>query len=128
MIICKNSLDLILHNTDKKLLPGCDLTVISIEISKQCSERLVTSFYKHPNVKFGYRQWRILFEEISSISNSSRIIILGDFNAHNESWGSSRNNFSEVFLNRFLVDSPFFFLNNGSNTRISAANYKSVMT
>jgi len=87
-----------LYSIDKNLIPGCDLTVISIEIDKQISERLlVASFYKPPEIKFGYKQWRLLFEELSTKANSSRFIILGDFNAQNVNHGARRGATSRVF-------------------------------
>jgi len=121
MIICKNNLDPRVHTIDKNLAPGCDVTVVSVMLDKRSSERLlVVSFYKPPDVRFGRGQWRSFFEELLAVGGSSDILVAGDFNAQMEAWGSSRDNSSGVSLGNYLADSPFFFLNNGSATRVSA--------
>jgi len=87
----------------------------------------VVSIYKLPDINYSCKQWRDLFDGLLQISTSPYVIVLGDFNAQNEAWGSSRNNGSGLSFNKFLSTSPFFFLNNGHRTRISAtADYNSV--
>jgi len=64
---------------------------------------------------------------VSALSGSCQLIILGDFNAQNELWGSTRSNPSGVALGKFIANSAFRFLNDGSGTRISASfNHRSV--
>jgi len=128
MIICKKKLNPIELKSDRIKIVGCDLTAISLLIDKYHSERLmVISFYKPPDIKVGKRLWRTFFEELLLLSGPSGVIVLGDFNAQNEAWGSSRSNSSGDALNEFLMDSPFFFLNNGLGTRVSATgDYRSV--
>jgi len=61
------------------------------------------------------------------IGGSSRVIVLGDFNAQNEAWGCTKNNFSGESLDRFLADSPFFSWIMALVLLISAAiNYKNI--
>jgi len=128
LIICRKDLDPVRLNTEGLIIAGCELMAVSLSINRRNSERLVVvSFYKPPDVKFNYRQWRLLFEGISGLVNFSQIVVLGDFNAQSEAWGSTKSNSSGEALNRFLVDSCFRFLNDGSGTRISATpNYNSV--
>jgi len=127
MIICRNGLDSVQLNTERLIVAGCELTAMSLSIKRRNSERLiVVSFYKPPDVKLNYRQWRLLFEGISGLGNQSQIVIMGDFNTQSEAWGSTRSNSSGEALNRYLADSCFRFLNDGSGTKISATpNYNS---
>jgi len=53
------------------------------------------------------------------IGTTPHVLVLG-LNAQNEIWSSSKINGAGVSLNN-LVNSPFFVLNNGSDTKISAA-------
>jgi len=70
---------------------------------------------------------RLLFKGLLSLANQAQIVILGNFNAQSESWGSTKSNPSEEALSNFLSDSCFRFLNDGSGTRISATpNYNSI--
>jgi len=56
----------------------------------------------------------------------TQIFVLRDFNAQNVIWGSTKNNFSSNTLGKYL--SLFYFINNGSGTRISASkDYTSVL-
>jgi len=128
MILCRDRLDPIRLNAERLIVTGCELTVVSLKINKRKPERIiVASFYKPSDVKLNYRQWHLLFEGISSLANQSQIVILGDFNAQSEAWGSSKSNSSGEALSRYLADSCFRFLNDGSGTRVSAApNYNSV--
>jgi len=68
MILCNKKLNPIPYNTGNICTTGCDLTMISIAVNKQGSERIaIASFYKPPDVSFSYRKWYKLFEEIQSL-------------------------------------------------------------
>jgi len=128
LILCKKNLNPVRLNTEGLVFPGCDLTALSFSMNDIRSDKLViVSFYKPPDIKFNYRQWRCLFEGISNLAPSSQIVVMGDFNAQSETWGSTKSNQSGEALNRYLMESSFRYLNNGTATRISASpNYNSV--
>jgi len=109
-------------------LNKCNCTMISVIDSKICPDRIyVISFYKSPDIKFKTNHWRDFFSQIDHITLNAQTFILGDFNSQNKSWSSSVNNPSGCSLDGFLFESPFYLLNNGMGTRISASNnYKSV--
>jgi len=95
---------------------------------KDVNRILLVLVYKPPEIKFSVVEWNELFDSIDFSGISNSIIIMGDFNAQFSDWGFTRNNYAEVILNDFLMQSPFILLNDGSGTRISAnMNYKSCL-
>jgi len=128
MIICKKSLIPLIHRIDSVNFHSCDITMISILDSKICHDRIyIISLYKPPNINFKINHWRDFFGLIDSITLNSQTFILGDFNSQNKAWGSTISNPSGSSLDRFLLGSSYYFLNNGLSTRISVSNnHKSV--
>jgi len=128
MIICEKSLNLVVHRIDTTGFPSCDMVMVSILDSRVCRDRVFfVSVYKPPNVNFKLSHWCEFFKIIKSITSSAQTFILGDLNAQNNIWGSTINNPSGISLGRFLLESFFYFLNDGKGTRVSASgNYKSV--
>jgi len=126
--MCRKNLDPVFHRTDGLRLAGCELVAVSFLNKRLSLERiLIVSIYKPPDIGMSVNQWRDLFEGLIRISNSPHIIVVGDFNAQSEAWGSSRENGPGISLHKFLINSQFFFLNDGSGTRVSATtNYNSV--
>jgi len=90
MIIYKKKLDPISYNIESIKPLKCDIAVISILDHKLSYERIFfVSLYKPPDIKFKVNHWRDFFRKIESITLSSQVFILGNFNVQNKTWDST---------------------------------------
>lgn len=97
-------LDGLLHTTGIRIITSKGLLV-------------VVSLYKNPIFNIKYKHWIQIF---ASINNTDNIIIMGDFNAHNPSWGCSTTNSARQSLEKATSDCHLYIINNGSPTRITS--------
>lgn len=95
-------------------LEGC-LDILGVTIST-CQGRLFISIYKHPEFHIKHGHWCSLFE---SIKDYDQVVITGDFNSHNVSWGCGRTSFSGKSLQESIDSYNLSILNNGSPTRLT---------
>lgn len=94
------------------------LESIAIRIETPTDPIYIVSIYRHPG-NFDYSNWDNLFSSIPSVS---RIIIMGDFNAHHNIWGcASPDSVGKALLDSAL-DHTFYPLNDGTFTYISRPN------
>jgi len=119
MIICKSCLNPNFHNIGSMDSYKYDLTAIFILDKDLSFERLLYPFINLLKSDLEPDNCGDLFERITSIGVCYQIFILGDFNAQNEVWGSTKNNDIGEFLCKFLSDSPFYLLKNRNGTRVS---------
>lgn len=74
----------------------------------------VLSVYSPPNVTASFLDWKNLFSQFLA-----PILIGGDFNAHNTSWGCSSNNNKGTVLLNAVDECDLVVLNTGSPTKLS---------
>ena len=71
------------------------------------------SIYRPPNLVTSSNDWAHIFNQ-----TSSPCVIGGDFNAHNGTWGSSKNDNTGSQILNSADDLGLVILNNGSSTRL----------
>jgi ribonuclease HI len=88
-----------------------DFSIIAADINNIC---FVSIYIPHPNTS--------LYNEIEQIFSSlpKPLIIMGDFNAQHQSWGSSISNYYGNKILEIMDHNNFCILNNGEPTRRSA--------
>ena len=69
---------------------------------------------------------KILKTQLERIFPSKRSLIIGDFNAHNHSWGCTTVNERGKILEEILIEKQLTVLNTGQPTRIPPVNFKNV--
>src|SRR5688572_21885651 len=69
---------------------------------------------------------KILKTQLEKIFPSKRSLIIGDFNAHNHSWGCTTVNERGKILEEILIEKQLTVLNTGQPTRIPPVNFKNV--
>lgn len=90
----------------------------AVEIFSKGESIFLVSCYRPPNIgNVSSREW---FSFINQFGN--RVLFGGDFNVHNELWGSTHTCSSGAQLWEGLFDSDFVLLNNGSPTFHSASH------
>ena len=69
---------------------------------------------------------KILKTQLEKIFPSKRSLIIGDFNAHNQSWGCTTVNERGKILEEILIEKQLTVLNTGQPTRITPVNFKNL--
>jgi ribonuclease HI len=90
-----------------------DFSIIAADINNIC---FVSIYIPHPNTS--------VYNEIDQIFTSlpKPILIMGDFNAQHQSWGSSSSNYYGNRILEIIDHNNFCILNNGQPTRRTAPN------
>lgn len=92
------------------------LDTLGISISTFQGRLLLISIYKHPEFYIKHEHWCVLFE---SFKDHDQVIITGDFNSHNVSWGCGHTSYAGKSLQKSLDSYNLSILNNGSPTRLT---------
>ncbi|XP_056635929.1 uncharacterized protein LOC130444674 [Diorhabda sublineata] len=74
----------------------------------------ICNIYIAPDSTIEYKDLENLLNQIPSPR-----IIIGDFNAHNITWGSKSTNSRGHILEKLIADIPLNFLNDGTHTRLN---------
>ena len=77
----------------------------------------IFSFYIPPRSNFTASA----LNNILSVTSCRSIVVCGDFNAHNVSWGSRETDLRGRILMKFIDDSNLFLLNTGIPTYIGSS-------
>ncbi|XP_074111354.1 uncharacterized protein LOC141535359 [Cotesia typhae] len=96
-----------------------DIEIVVAKITLLNKKLTITSIYIPPNIQINLVRWKTLLKELLNISKDDPIIIGGDFNTHNESWGSTGTSASGINLATALEDLELFVINNGNHTYIN---------
>jgi exonuclease III len=92
-----------------------DLEVVAVSIKLLTHNLTICNFYLPSNSVVNLEQIGNLLAALPK-----PYILLGDFNAHNEIWGSKRTDNRGELLRRLTENENLVLLNTGSNTRFNA--------
>jgi len=90
-----------------------NIEIQGIEIKTITGHLKIFNSYITPSYKFKK-------ETIQNIFQLKRSLIVGDFNAHNKLWGSSKTNERGKIIEEILADKNLVILNTGQATRITS--------
>lgn len=91
---------------------------VTIETPNFCSSKLsICNIYIPPHQDISVHELDHLFSQIPK-----PYIVLGDFNAHSRTWGSSINNNRGNIIDKFLLKSDTFLLNRKKPTHFNISN------
>lgn len=92
------------------------LDTVKLRIHTLRGSLVIVFLYKNPMFNIKYEHWIQIF---SSIKKTDNIILVGDYNAYNPSWGCSIADSAGKSLEKAAMDCHLCIINNGSPTRIT---------
>ena len=105
-------------------LAHLEIIIIELEDIEINNEKLIiAAYYNPPQIKISHEALEYIFQL------SSNIVLLGDLNAHHESWYSKKNCPSGLTIHDFLLNSNNFLLNDNTPTYEPEHNptYKAIL-
>ena len=93
------------------------IEVCACEVASSSGDLAIFSFYILPRSNFTASA----LNNILSITSCRSIVLCGDFNAHNVSWGSRETDLRSRILMKFIDDNYLFLLNTGIPTYIGSS-------
>ena len=100
-----------------------DILVCAVTLNGQYKLDIL-SVYRAPHITASHNDWKKIFSQVSS-----SLLVGGDFNAHNNMWGSSKNDNHGNALFRAIDECNLVVLNNGDVTHLvnPTSNMRSVV-